>query len=256
VIFRTRLLSVNDAPAYALAEVIAAFDLDAPNVIAPQATAATLKRQRRTLPEVIPETERNTTLLSLAAGLVQSGFDLAAVLKRLQRINAERCRPPLCATEVDTIAAQAIGYGSNGFRILTDALLDSKEWKALAPAAHDIILMAYRRYNGDPLGKIALTFDDFAGRPGFNDRTTFYRHRDAAIASGILVRLSEGRNTQTGRTPDLFAIAPKWLRDTSAKSGIPTLRMVGKPYSYIDRQLSSTSASDGADGSTETGQAA
>ena len=179
-----------------------------------QYARATPIRPRRTL-ERIPEGERNTKLLSLAAGLVRRGHDPQAVNDRLQRINAERCTPPLGADEVDTIAARAIGYGSAGFATLPHKLLDSREWRELPPAAHDVILLAFRRYDGANNGNIALTWSDFDGREGFRKKNTFYNARNAAVAARVLHRTTQHHNTQTGRTPDLFAIAPCWLREVS-----------------------------------------
>lgn len=168
-------------------------------------------RTRRTLPQAIPEGERNATLLSLAAGLVRKGYDAQRVNDRLQRINAERCTPPLGADEVDAIAAHATGYGSDGFAMLPHKLLDSAEWNALPPRAHDIILLAFRRYGPDTAQTgFALTWADFAGRPGFAKKDTFYTARGQAVASRILLLLREARNTQTGCTPDLFTIAPNF----------------------------------------------
>ncbi len=244
--FRTRLVTARDALAYTLAELIAAFGPNTSNTLT--MPTSNVKPMRRTLPDAIPEGERNITLLSLAAGLVRKGHDRKGVTDRLQRINAERCKPPLCATEADAIAARAIGYGSDGFTILRDDLLDSAEWKTLAPPVHDIIVMAFRRFDGFNNGNIALTFADFAGRDGFGNDRTFYKHRYAAIASGILVLVSEGGMTQTGRKPDLFAIAPQWLPDTSANGKNDRLRMPSKIPSYIDKQLSGDSSSGRASG--------
>jgi len=166
-------------------------------------------RTRGTLPKAIPEGERNAKLLSLAAGLVRNGYAAQGINDRLQRINAERCTPPLGADEVDTIVTQATGYGSEGFAMLPHKLLDSREWKALPPRAHDIILLAFRRYGpATAQAGFALTWADFAGRPGFAKKDTFYTARGQAVASRILLLLREARNTQTGCTPDLFTIAP------------------------------------------------
>lgn len=162
----------------------------------------------------IPEGERNTQLLSLAGGLVRRGHDLQAVTRRLLRINSERCEPPLDAGEVAAIAARAIGYGSGGFAALPHKLLDSRQWQALPPTAHDVILMAFRRFDGSNNGNIALTWADFQGRQGFRKKDTFYKARSYAVSAGVLLRETQHRNTQTGCTPDLFAIAPCWLHDT------------------------------------------
>jgi hypothetical protein len=173
------------------------------------------RTERRKLPDRIFEGDRNARLLSLAAGFVRRGFDLQGVNDRLQRINAERCTPPLGADEVDIIAERAVGYGSEGFAMLPHALLDSREWRALTPTAHDVILLAFRRHDSTNNGNIALTWADFSGREGFRKKDTFYNARSAVVAAGILKLTQAHRNTQSGRKPDLFAIAPHWLRDVS-----------------------------------------
>jgi len=201
-------------------------------------------RTRRKLSAVIPEGERNATLLSLAAGLVRKGYDAQRVNDRLQRINAERCTPPLGADEVDAIAARATGYGSDGFAMLPHKLLDSAEWNALPPRAHDIILLAFRRYGPDTAQTgFALTWADFAGRPGFAKKDTFYTARGQAVASRILLLLHEARNTQTGCTPDLFTIAPSFRQ--SRKSDLaPVPKKYTLTYTNSSRQKSSTGAID------------
>lgn len=209
--YRSRIIELHARQPYTVAELVQPFDLRASEKPAP-ATVTPIRKRVRTLPDHVPPGERNATLLSLAAGLVRQGFDVQAVNDRLQRINAERCTPPLGADEVDAITARAVGYGSDGFAMLPHKLLDSPEWKALPPAAHDVIVTAFRRYNGANGDNIALTWADFEGREGFGRKDTFYRQRKRAVASGILQRASEGRNGQMGRKPDLFSIAPKWLR--------------------------------------------
>lgn len=196
----------------------------------------TAQRHRRTLPAIISEGERNATLLSLAAGLVRKGHDLLAVTRRLQRTNAERCEPPLCATEVDTIAMRAIGYGSDGFRILPDRLLDSLEWRALPPPPHDVILAAYRRFDGFNNGNIALPWSDFKDRDGFRNEAAFYRHRAAAVQSGILVESRKATHTQHGITPTLYAIAERFLQvSLTADCGSSATATIRMPY--IDKQV-------------------
>ena len=226
--FTTRLVSLDaDRAPYRLAEIVHALNLHSAPVALPE-------RKRRTLADSIPEGERNDTLLSLAAGLVRKGHDAPGVNDRLQRINSERCLPPLGASEVDAIAARAVGYGSSGHVRLPHKLLDSPQWKALPPPAHDIIVMAFRRFDGFNNGNIALTAADFDGLPGMTG-STFKRYRHRALASGILCRVKQGRPTQKGRTPDLFAIADRWLPD-SARGQIDTMRRGSNRTPYIDKQ--------------------
>ena len=215
--FRSRIIEYNERAPYTLAELRAAFGFDTVPAIAPAAPA----KPRRTLPDIIPEGERNDTLFSLARGLVQKGFDAPAVNARLQRLNAERCQPLLCATEVDTIAANASAYGSDGVTKLPHKLHDSPDWKALPPTAQAVILLWFRRYDGANSDNIALTEKDFAGCEGFGSNNTFRDALNAALASGILVRVSEAHNTQRGRKPALYAIAAKW---------IPKIRQVQKVH--------------------------
>ena len=239
--FLTRIVELRGAPRFTHTEFVHAFSIslathdnraaDAEN--ANVTHLPTAQHHKRTLPAIIPEGERNITLLRLAAGLVRKGHALQAVTDRLQRINAERCRPPLCATEVNTIAARAYAYGSQGFTILPHALLDSPEWKALAPPAHDIMLTAFRRFDGSNNGNIALTWADFDGRPGFGQKHTFYRHRRSVLASGIL-QARAGGNSQRGKMPDLFAIAPQWIRSPVSKKAPGA--SVEKHTLYIDKQ--------------------
>jgi hypothetical protein len=127
--FRSRIVESRACTPYTLVELRNAFGF---GLIAADA------RRPRTLPPRIPEGERNDRLLG--RGLVQRGVEAAGVDQRLQRINAERCEPPLCATEVRTIAANACAYGSDGFAMLPHRLLDSPGWKALLPSEHEIVL--------------------------------------------------------------------------------------------------------------------
>lgn len=217
-VFASHIVALCDTRPCTLAEVVEAFELSSPE------PGETRTKARRVLPGQIPEGKRNETLLSLAGGLVRKGHNLGAVTDRLQRINAERCEPPLCASEVDEIAKRAVNYGSDGFALLPHKLLDSRAWRALTPRAHDVILTAFRRYDGSNNGNIALTWEDFEGRPGFGGRNAFYgKHgaRRAVIESGILELCSEGTNSQRGRKADLFRIADAWLPVSPGPKNVP-----------------------------------
>lgn len=217
---QSRILSLWDVPPYTIAEVRTAFAIEidseqkAPRAAPRPARAARAARAAQQhhphTSERIPEGSRNNQLLSRAAGFVRRGFDLRQTNSRVQRINVEHCNPPLDVEEVEDIVSRAVAYGSEGFAVLLHKLLDSQEWKALPPCAHDVVLMAYRRYDGTDTG-IALTWEDFHGMRGFAKKDTFYKHRSAAVQAGILRLVRRGSNAQTGRRPDLFTIAPQWL---------------------------------------------
>lgn len=252
--FRSRILELHDAPPYTLAQVEAAFP--PPAVVVPLPVA---RRQRRTLPGTIPKGERNATLLSLAGGLVRRGFDAGAVNQRLQLLNAERCNPPLCATEVDSIAASASQYGSDGFSMLTHRLQDSPEWRATCPATHEVVLMALRRFDGSDDCTFALRRPDFAGQAGFSGKGALPRHIRAAITAGFLVRKAEGYTTRDGRTAHLYAIAPKWLEAIRSCQAIPLKEghaHTPKRGSVLKQTVRREKGERAANGRTENGDAA
>lgn len=221
--FVTRIVSRHAASPYTHEQVTSALSLK------------DVDRKVSLLPGQIPDGARNDTLFRAALGFVQQGLAPHEVNMRLQRINAERCQPPLCASEVDGIAASAMDYGSSGFTIMPHKLLDSAEWRALPPAAHTIVLRAFRRYNGSNNGNIALPWSEFEGTPGFGKKGTFYHYRSMVIGSGILRQTEQGRNARQGRRPDLFAIDQRWLKKSPVpkKSPGPSTQKV---HPYIDKQ--------------------
>lgn len=177
---------------------------------------------RRTLAEVIPEGERNDTLFNLARGLVRNGLDPSAVNQRIQRINATRCRPQLCASEVDTIAARASAYGSQGFDRLPHALTDSLVWLSLPPAACVIVLAFYRRFDGFNNGRLCVPWSDFEGTHGMANSGCFYKHLRRIVNAGILIRTVTSRRTQTGTTPALYAIADDYAPVSRSPQNVPS----------------------------------
>lgn len=201
--FITRLLSISESRApYHRDEVVEAFGLSGPG------GAGETAPRLATLDEVISEGVRNDTLFKLARGLVNKGFPSEDVLKRIQRVNAERCAPPLCATEVDAIAASACSFGATGYLSLPLAVFDSDEYRGLSHAARTVAAMAYRRFNGQNNGNIALPFDDF--RKEFSRSQSFYKAREEAVRSGLL-RVTRKRkyHQRGGREPDLYEVVMK-----------------------------------------------
>lgn len=190
-----------DLPAYPLAILHGAA---APVATLPSNAASAPPRAVHKLPETIAQGERNSTLMSLAGGLVRRGFIGDALNKRLQKINAERCTPPLGADEVDAICSAATARGSSGYVLLPHRLLDSPGWRALSPAAQAIALVAIRRAVND--APFALAQKDFAILPGFRKRGAFYRHRAELVRAGLLRVVQAGRRTQQGVAPDFYAI--------------------------------------------------
>lgn len=224
--FLSHIVALCDRGPYTVAELVQAFDLQPPT---PQPKA------KRKPPDVIPVGERNATLLSFGAGFVRRGFGEQAVNDRLQRMNAERCTPPLCATEVDAIAARAIRYGSQGYRFLADALFDALARSGLPLPVRWIVLTALRRFDGFNNGNIALTWQDCKDIPGCKDESSFRRHRTQAAASGFLIVAQEPKLTRDGRTPTLYAIPSQYLPSLTGQN-TPLAHTGRNTPSYIDKQ--------------------
>lgn len=236
--FLARIVELGEAPKYTHAEFVLAFGIDCASKQAPSAHAKVTRlptaHNRRTLPDVIPAGERNTQLLSLAAGFVRRGYGPQQVNDRLQRINAERCQPPLGADEVDEIVTRACSYGSEGFAMLPHSLLDSRELKALPLPARWIIVTAFRRHDGTGAG-VALTQADCQDIPGCADPKGFARYRALAVASGILECKHRGGMTRNGRAPNLYTISGAFMQ--SHRGQIPPKAHRGQiPPFYIDKQ--------------------
>lgn len=216
--FASHIVALRDIPPYTLGEFRAALGFGQLTPAPATQAAPQRTRARRSLPDAIPEGERNATIFSLARGLVQRGYDAHAVNDRLQRINAERCLPPLGADEVDAIAAQASGYGSNGFAMLPHQLLDSRELNALPLPSRWIVVTAFRRYDGTSAG-VALTHADCKDIPGCAHDKDFMRYRALAVDSGILECKRKGVMTRDGRTPNLYAVSPRFLPSLPYRTG-------------------------------------
>lgn len=160
--------------------------------------------------ETIPQGERNNRLFAHATGFARRGLPRHAILKRLQTMNAERCKPPLPPEELDVIASQAPSYGSAGFTLLPNALLDSPEWRGLPSAARTIALAAYRRFDGFNDGSIALIWRDFEDLAGLRHSGLFYGHVDRLLDAGILVCTRKATPTQHGKTPSLYGFGARF----------------------------------------------
>jgi hypothetical protein len=63
----------------------------------------------------IPSGRRNQTLTSIAGTMRHNGMSYRAMLAALLETNAEQCKPPLDASEVETIARSVSGYEPNPF---------------------------------------------------------------------------------------------------------------------------------------------
>jgi len=193
------LLELHNHPRYSRGEVVAAFG----------GPSQSLDRPARRLALVdgsIPEGERNSTLFQLARSFVNKGFGPDQVLTRVQAVNATKCAVPLCATEVDAIVGSAVRHGPSGFLNLPLEVFDSAVYRQLSHAARTLAAAAYRRYNGENNGEIALSFSDFPME--FTRRETFYAARGEVVKAGLLTLVRKRCYIDgVGWRPDLYKVA-------------------------------------------------
>jgi len=210
----TNLTQQFDGPAYTLAQMTAEFPAVAP--------VDRHSAKRFPADGASPAGERNDTLYTMASGFFSSGHTEAAVRRRLTSINTNRCEPPISATELDSIVASAANIASRHFSAIPHTLLDSPKWRSLPQTAKQIVIGAYRRYNGGNNGKIVLSSEGFMDEAGMSRSATFYRHRDLAVAAGFLIETCKSRSSQSGRLPAMFAIAAEFLHVPQASRTPPT----------------------------------
>ncbi|MGV8922341.1 MAG: DNA-primase RepB domain-containing protein [Thermomonas sp.] len=193
-----KLLSLHEWPPYTRRHVVEAFGLD-------QASVAPSPSKLTVADGSIAVGERNSRLFELARSFVNKGFTEEQVLDRIQLVNVRKCEAPLCASEVDKIVSSAVTYGPSGYLNLPVRVFDSLAYRGLSHAARTIAATAYRRYNGENNGNIALPFSDF--QIEFSRRQSFYGARAEVVAAG-LIRLVQKRryNEWGGRHPDLYEI--------------------------------------------------
>lgn len=193
------LMVLSDHPRYSRAEVVDAFGISA-------APANRTAPKFKLVDGSIPEGERNAKLFQLARGFVNKGFGHEQTLARIQAVNAKKCAVPLCATEVDAIVASAVDYGPSGFLSLPLQVFDSTVYRQLSHAARTLAAAAYRRYNGENNGDIALSFSDFPLE--FSRRETFYAARAEVVDAGLLTLVRKRCYIEgIGWRPDLFELA-------------------------------------------------
>lgn len=226
--FTARIVALDESPPYTLAAFREAFGFVATAALPAPRTHPQPRRQRRTLSDRIPTGERNDTLLSLASGFVRRGFNAQDVNGRIQKINAERCDPPLGADEVDGIVDRAIGYGSSGWAPYTHKLHDAMTAADLPNPSRLIVMTALRRYDGTDTG-FALTHEDCRGIQGCRNEDRFLAYRQLAVDSGFLLLAKPHRMTQNGTVPNLYTLPTSYLPANPTKRGVsanPTKRGV------------------------------
>ena len=168
------------------------------------------------LPENIYETAspRNRTLFDYGCSLRAHGWDHAAILAELQRVNAERCIPPMSDYEVQKIAGSAARYQpGNALTVLPEVLTavayleeraGHRAKKGLAAHSRWAVYRAlldcakrhgYMHRGHDVAVRISvrrLTLDAGLGKTATRDALA------ELDASGLIYRVSRGHGTVPG----------------------------------------------------------
>lgn len=202
----TRLESCDLTP-YTWDEVCRAFELEA----------------KWSLPDVIPEGERNSTLYRLAKSAFLKGVPESAQAAKALQVNAARCVPPLPQAEVLGIVASAYQAAPSACVSLPVALLDSEAYGALSDAGRTLLTVAYRR--ADRFNEAALTLPWEEVARWFPREETFYRVRKQVVASGLLQIVREAVRSQPkrrrGPKPTFFRLAIPHTKPTYFDPEIP-----------------------------------
>lgn len=196
--FLSRIVELVDLPRYTLEQVTTAF----PVALSQQHAT----KRREGIADVIAKGERNTSLLQLARGFVNKGFALPEACQRIQRINAERCDPPLCAREVDEIVRNAFSVAPKGDLPLPLSVFDSPAYRSLPGNAQAIVNMAYRRLAEGGDGTVCLSPSDLAPTMSVG---TFRANVKLAAAAGFLMKVEQGRYGQLGNTVDRYQVTTR-----------------------------------------------
>lgn len=202
--FQTRLVKAEHAP-LTWQEMVQAFGL----------------RDRFTLPDVIPEGERNSKLFKLAASAAARGVPESEQLAKAQTVNAERCRPTLDPAEVAGIVASAYRMPVQGGTGIPRALLDSPAYKAARMESRALMPLAYRRAN--PAGLVTLPHSEVV--EWYPNESQLERHRKFAIADGLMTLAVAGTkampNKGRGPTPNVYRLAIPPVYEGYSPSPIP-----------------------------------
>lgn len=198
--FRTRILEIEQRPRYTLTEIVEGFALTR-SANEPQKPALSVAAKD----DRIPEGVRNDRLFQSARAFINNGLDLDGVMDRVQKINATRCDPPLCATEVDAIVRNAAGVPPKGGFSIPYAVFDSDAYRGLSHGARTVLVAAYRRRTVSGVANISLPFRDFSKE--FRRAGTFYRARKEAVEAGFIRLVRDAKWTSSGvKEPDLFQV--------------------------------------------------
>lgn len=190
--FQSRLVECEQAP-LTWQEMADAFDLT----------------QRMTLPNVIPDGDRNNTLFKLAKSAASKGVPEAEQLRKALTVNATRCAKPLPDAEVAATVASAYRTLHAGAVGMPWAVLDSPAYQALDDRARTLLLMAYRRADTFNGGCVTLPWRELS--EWFTREQTFEEARKRVVASGLLTIAKQSTKAMPrkgrGPTPTFYQLA-------------------------------------------------
>lgn len=183
--FLTRLLAVNDAKHYQRGEFMEAMG------IRPVALQETQRKPRR-----IQVGFRNDEFTRLTGSFRTQGLDREAVLRRLRKVNAERCDTPLDEAELRDIVESVFRYSLDTFIQIPHDLFDSGEFAGLTFKARALALEAVRRESASH-GPVSLIAGDLVSR-GFGNPKTLQRAIAELMRVGILQKVRNWRGGPSG----------------------------------------------------------
>lgn len=151
------------------------------------------------LPRIIPAGQRNTTLFNLAKVSNRQGIPMDERVKSLLQVNAERCEPPLPEDEVRQLVERAYREVPDGYLKVPLHVLKLPEFLALKSGEKLLLMLAYLHISGKPTPESPLVWSQF--KHHFERQNTFEEYRAKLVASGLLVKVRDGKPPQPGRKP-------------------------------------------------------
>ncbi|UNK48851.1 primase C-terminal domain-containing protein [Lysobacter sp. S4-A87] len=151
------------------------------------------------LPERIPEGERNNRLYKLAVVSNKQGIPKAERLRSLLTLNAERCKPPLSEDEVEGIVERAYKAAPDGKLEVPLSLLTNPQFLELGWGEKLLLLLTYQRVLGRSEAEFALPWNDF--KQHFPRERTFGTFRKRVVDAGFLKVTRNATKPKDGAKP-------------------------------------------------------
>jgi hypothetical protein len=200
--FQTRILTLEDLPAYDASDLLNAFNID-----------LTVGNQAFNSNGIIDRGSRNNAIFEMAHSLLAKGIPPEETLTRLLTANRERCTPPLSEDEIRDIWQRICDHRPANNALV--AIINDPALKPLTHPARWLYVIAKARASNSS-GPFSLTSKDCLEQ-GLSKRQRRQALRELSDA-GLLVMVRQHRSgiSTTQRLCALFTLGAKTTPKTDA----------------------------------------